>query len=201
MSIIIKIVLYRIFQASMTLRKTLILSVYHLLIICWSINLLIDLKLDDIMGGASFNKNLGQEVIENNYFYIEWTDLTVIFRKCVHVIHVWIWLTLWPSWQEDPKSTILMADLLGLHSRIFSGFRSQWIIDSSGVARNNNAVDKARHHSDYKAQLVESSEQRTTDSKGGDQWFLNPLQSAFWRVFQPSGFSELYSIVFDLELS
>lgn len=49
-------------------------------------------------------------------------------------------LTLCPSWQEDPKSTILMADLLGLHSRMFSGFRSQWMIDSSGVARNNNAV-------------------------------------------------------------
>lgn len=34
-----------------------------------------------------------------------------------------------------------MADLLGLHSRIFSGFRSQWMIDNSGVARNNKAVD------------------------------------------------------------
>lgn len=51
-------------------------------------------------------------------------------------------LTLCPSWQEDPKSTILMADLLGLHSSMFSGFRSQWMIDSSGVARNNSAVDK-----------------------------------------------------------
>lgn len=51
-------------------------------------------------------------------------------------------LTLCPSWQEEPKSTILIADLLGLHSRMFSGFRSQWMIDSSGVARNNNAVDR-----------------------------------------------------------
>ena len=51
-------------------------------------------------------------------------------------------LTLCPSWQEEPKSTIFIADLLGLHSRMFSGFRSQWMIDSSGVARNNNAVDK-----------------------------------------------------------
>lgn len=49
-------------------------------------------------------------------------------------------LTLCPSWQDDPKSTILMADLLGLQRRMFSGFRSQWMIDSSGVAKNNNAV-------------------------------------------------------------
>lgn len=34
-----------------------------------------------------------------------------------------------------------MADLLGLQRRMFSGFRSQWMIDSSGVAKNNNAVN------------------------------------------------------------
>lgn len=56
----------------------------------------------------------------------------------------WVLLTLCPSWQEDPKSTILMADLLGLQRRMFSGFRSQWMIDSSGVAKNNNAVNKKK---------------------------------------------------------
>ena len=49
-------------------------------------------------------------------------------------------LTLWPSWQELPKSTILMADLFGLHKRMFSGLRSQWIILSSGVDRKSRAV-------------------------------------------------------------
>lgn len=49
-------------------------------------------------------------------------------------------LTLCLSWQELPKSTILIALLLGLHKRIFSGFKSQWIMLSSGVAKNNNAV-------------------------------------------------------------
>lgn len=49
-------------------------------------------------------------------------------------------LTLWPSWHEDPKSTILIADRLGLQRRIFSGFKSQCIILSSGVERNNRAV-------------------------------------------------------------
>ncbi len=33
-----------------------------------------------------------------------------------------------------------MALLLGLHSRMFSGFRSQWMMLSSGVARNSSAV-------------------------------------------------------------
>lgn len=61
------------------------------------------------------------------------------WKMCVFKC-VWM-LTLCPSWQEDPKSTILMADLLGLHNRMFSGFRSQWMIDNSGVARNNNAVE------------------------------------------------------------
>lgn len=49
-------------------------------------------------------------------------------------------LTLCPSWHELPKSTILIADLLGLHKRIFSGLRSQWIMLSSGVDRNSKAV-------------------------------------------------------------
>jgi len=49
-------------------------------------------------------------------------------------------LTLCPSWHELPKSTILIADLLGLHKRIFSGLRSQWIMLSSGVERNSKAV-------------------------------------------------------------
>ena len=44
-------------------------------------------------------------------------------------------LTLCPSWQELPKSTILIALLLGLQSKMFSGFKSQWIILSSGVER------------------------------------------------------------------
>ena len=39
--------------------------------------------------------------------------------------------TRWPSWHELPKSTIFIADRLGLHRRIFSGFRSQWMILSS----------------------------------------------------------------------
>lgn len=60
-------------------------------------------------------------------------------RVCLDML---VLLTLCPSWQEDPKSTILMADLLGLQRRMFSGFRSQWMIDSSGVAKNNNAVNK-----------------------------------------------------------
>lgn len=49
-------------------------------------------------------------------------------------------LTRCPSWHELPKSTILMADLLGLQSNMFSGFRSQCIMFSSGVLRNNSAV-------------------------------------------------------------
>lgn len=49
-------------------------------------------------------------------------------------------LTRCPSWQELPKSTILMADLLGLQSRMFSGLRSQWMMLSSGVARKSSAV-------------------------------------------------------------
>ena len=49
-------------------------------------------------------------------------------------------LTLCPSWQELPKSTILMALRLGLQSRMFSGLRSQWMTLSSGVARKSRAV-------------------------------------------------------------
>lgn len=48
--------------------------------------------------------------------------------------------TLCPSWHELPKSTILMALLLGLQRRMFSGFRSQWMMLSSGVARKRSAV-------------------------------------------------------------
>lgn len=48
--------------------------------------------------------------------------------------------TLCPSWQELPKSTILMALLLGLQRRMFSGFRSQWMMLSSGVAKKSSAV-------------------------------------------------------------
>ena len=66
-------------------------------------------------------------------------------------------LTLCPSWQEDPKSTILMADRLGLHNKIFSGFRSQWMIDSSGVARNNNAVGKNKRYTDKHITLLSLS--------------------------------------------
>lgn len=36
-----------------------------------------------------------------------------------------------PNWHELPKSTIFIADRFGLHNRIFSGFKSQWIIFSS----------------------------------------------------------------------
>lgn len=49
-------------------------------------------------------------------------------------------LTLWPSWHELPKSTILIALRLGLHKRMFSGLRSQCMMFSSGVARNSSAV-------------------------------------------------------------
>ena len=49
-------------------------------------------------------------------------------------------LTLLPSWQELPKSTIFIALRLGLHKRMFSGFRSQCMMFSSGVARNSSAV-------------------------------------------------------------
>lgn len=49
-------------------------------------------------------------------------------------------LTLCPNWHELPKSTILMADRLGLQRRIFSGFKSQWMMLSSGVDRNSRAV-------------------------------------------------------------
>jgi len=49
-------------------------------------------------------------------------------------------LTLCPSWHELPKSTILIALLLGLHNKMFSGFKSQWIIFSSGVDRYSKAV-------------------------------------------------------------
>lgn len=79
--------------------------------------------------------HLKHEAFVQNQTDSVWFILHAVIDKCVIV------LTLCPSWQEDPKSTILMADLLGLHSRMFSGFRSQWMIDSSGVARNNNAVD------------------------------------------------------------
>lgn len=48
-------------------------------------------------------------------------------------------LTRLPIWQLDPKSMILMALLLGLQRRMFSGLRSQWIICSSGVDRYSNA--------------------------------------------------------------
>lgn len=49
-------------------------------------------------------------------------------------------LTRCPNWQELPKSTILIADRFGLHRRMFSGFKSQCIIFSSGVDRKSNAV-------------------------------------------------------------
>ena len=45
-----------------------------------------------------------------------------------------------PSWHELPKSTILMAERLGLQRRMFSGLRSQWMMDSSGVDRKSSAV-------------------------------------------------------------
>jgi len=49
-------------------------------------------------------------------------------------------LTRLPSWHELPKSTILIAERFGLQSRMFSGLRSQWIMLSSGDARNSSAV-------------------------------------------------------------
>lgn len=45
-----------------------------------------------------------------------------------------------PNRQELPKSMILMALLFGLHSKIFSGFKSQCMMLISGVDRNNSAV-------------------------------------------------------------
>ena len=64
--------------------------------------------------------------------------------------------TRWPIWHELPKSTILIADLLGLTKRMFSGFRSrrmtrsftrpttwchlpQWRTLRSGWERNRSA--------------------------------------------------------------
>lgn len=49
-------------------------------------------------------------------------------------------LTLCPTWQELPKSTIRTALRFGLHNRMFSGLRSQWITLISGIERNNRAV-------------------------------------------------------------
>ncbi len=59
-------------------------------------------------------------------------------RACVCMVSAG--RTLCPSWQEEPKSTILMALRFGLQSRMFSGFRSQWMMLSSGVARNSSAA-------------------------------------------------------------
>ena len=47
-------------------------------------------------------------------------------------------------WQELPKSMSLIADRLGLHSRMFSGLRSQWMIPFSGFARKANALSNWR---------------------------------------------------------
>lgn len=66
--------------------------------------------------------------------------LKIFQREQQLYVHDIIALTLCPSWHELPKSTILIADLLGLHKRIFSGLRSQWIMLSSGVDRNSKAV-------------------------------------------------------------
>ena len=49
-------------------------------------------------------------------------------------------LTRCPNWQELPKSTRRIALRLGLHRRIFSGFKSQWMTLSSGVERYSRAV-------------------------------------------------------------
>lgn len=59
---------------------------------------------------------------------------------CIADTENWKLDTLCPSWHELPKSTILMALLLGLQRRMFSGFRSQWMMLSSGVARKSSAV-------------------------------------------------------------
>lgn len=83
------------------------------------------------------------------YWYIWWRrrikNTSSTLRQSLHpyfppTINKIMHNTLCPSWQELPKSTILMALLLGLHSRMFSGFRSQWMMLSSGVARNSSAV-------------------------------------------------------------
>ena len=41
--------------------------------------------------------------------------------------------------QELPKSMTLMALRFGWRSRMFSGFKSQWMIATSGRARNASA--------------------------------------------------------------
>jgi len=40
-------------------------------------------------------------------------------------------------WQEEPKSIILMVERLGLQRSTFSGFRSQWMMESSGEERKS----------------------------------------------------------------
>lgn len=81
------------------------------------------------VGGGIHN----QLQFDNHHTVLFLTLSTQAINKAIHN-------TLCPSWQELPKSTILMALLLGLHSRMFSGFRSQWMMLSSGVARNRSAV-------------------------------------------------------------
>lgn len=71
--------------------------------------------------------------------------LTVL-RNCKITIYILISRriisihTLCPSWQELPKSTILIALLFGLQRSMFSGFKSQWIIFRSVLDKNINAV-------------------------------------------------------------
>ena len=49
-------------------------------------------------------------------------------------------LTRWPSWHELPKSTIFIALRFGLHNRMFSGFKSQWMMLKSLDTKNISAV-------------------------------------------------------------
>ena len=75
---------------------------------------------------------------------------------------------------------------MGLHNKIFSGFRSQWMIDSSGVARNNNAVDKNKSYmnkpitfiSDYILSLISFAKFLIKQSKG-QMFYLSPLNVFF----------------------
>jgi hypothetical protein len=43
--------------------------------------------------------------------------------------------------QDDPKSITFTPDFLGCLSKMFSGFRSQWMMSTSGRAKNDNAFN------------------------------------------------------------
>lgn len=94
------------------------------------------------IGVYAWNDLIKSLVVCIYYFYETYCSkyLSADYNNTAHIWWDITELTLCPSWHELPKSTILIADLLGLHKRIFSGLRSQWIMLSSGVDRNSKAV-------------------------------------------------------------